>query len=126
MLSSKLINGDFQIGGSLAKLVYFSQEPDSKDHGGRLNFLKFETDRIDQCLEFVKRLQDEFHIQNGKNSGAMVIMATGGGAYKFYEEMKKVLGVEVLREDEMDCLIMGMRFWVFVRNLPEADPQPLA
>lgn len=94
----------------MAKLVYFSQEPDSKDDGGRLNFLKFETDRIDRCLEFVKRLQNEFHMQNGQKSGAMVIMATGGGAYKFYEEMKKVLGVEVLREDEMDCLIMGMRF----------------
>lgn len=38
----------------------------------------------------------------------MSIMATGGGAYKYYEEMKRVLSVEVLREDEMDCLIMGM------------------
>lgn len=35
-------------------------------------------------------------------------MATGGGAYKYYDEMKRVLGVEILREDEMDCLIMGM------------------
>ncbi|KAL8643112.1 MAG: hypothetical protein Q9228_000292 [Teloschistes exilis] len=104
------------IGGSLAKLVYFSREPDSKDHGGRLSFLKFETDRIDQCLEFVKRLQDEFHIQNGQKSGSMVIMATGGGAYKFYDEMKKVLGVEVLREDEMDCLIMGLDF--FITEIP--------
>ncbi|KAL8661353.1 MAG: hypothetical protein Q9202_005655 [Teloschistes flavicans] len=115
------------IGGSLAKLVYFSQEPDSKDDGGRLNFLKFETDRIDRCLEFVKRLQNEFHMQNGQKSGAMVIMATGGGAYKFYEEMKKVLGVEVLREDEMDCLIMGLDF--FITEIPrevftynDADP----
>lgn len=74
-----------------------------------MNFLKFETDRIDQCLEFVKRLQDEYHIQNGSKSGNMSIMATGGGAYKFYDEMKRVLGIEVLREDEMDCLIMGMK-----------------
>ena len=35
-------------------------------------------------------------------------MATGGGAYKFYDDMKRILGVEVLREDEMDCLIIGM------------------
>lgn len=35
-------------------------------------------------------------------------MATGGGAYKYYDEMKKVLGAEVLREDEMECLIIGI------------------
>lgn len=39
----------------------------------------------------------------------MSIMATGGGAYKYYDQMKQVLGVEILREDEMDCLIMGMK-----------------
>lgn len=38
----------------------------------------------------------------------MSIMATGGGAYKYYDEMRRVLGVEILREDEMDCLIIGM------------------
>ena len=34
-------------------------------------------------------------------------MATGGGAYKYYDRMKEVLEVEVLREDEMECLIIG-------------------
>ncbi|KAL8772009.1 MAG: hypothetical protein Q9209_002674 [Squamulea sp. 1 TL-2023] len=104
------------IGGSLAKLVYFSREPNSKELGGRLNFLKFETDRIDQCLEFVKGLQDEFQLQNGSRSQKMSIMATGGGAYKFYEDMKRILGIEVLREDEMDCLIMGLDF--FIAEIP--------
>ncbi|KAL8733640.1 MAG: hypothetical protein Q9166_002050 [cf. Caloplaca sp. 2 TL-2023] len=104
------------IGGSLAKLVYFSHEPDSKDLGGRLNFLKFETDRIDQCLEFVKGLQDEFRLQNGSRLAEMTIMATGGGAYKYYDDMKRILGVEILREDEMDCLIMGLDF--FITEIP--------
>ncbi|KAL8675278.1 MAG: hypothetical protein Q9168_000399 [Polycauliona sp. 1 TL-2023] len=106
------------IGGSLAKLVYFSHEPNSqaKDLGGRLNFLKFETDRIHQCLDFVKRLQDEFRLQNGSRSGRMSIMATGGGAYKFYDDMTRILGIEVLREDEMDCLIIGLDF--FIREIP--------
>ena len=72
-----------------------------------MNFLKFETDRIDQCLDFVKGLQDEFRLQNGSRSGKMSIMATGGGAYKFYDDMRRILGIEVLREDEMGCLIMG-------------------
>lgn len=88
-------------------MVYFSRESDSKELGGRLNFLKYETDKIDQCLEFVKSLQNEQRTVNGTKSGELCIMATGGGAYKYYDQMKKVLGVEVLREDEMDCLIMG-------------------
>lgn len=35
-------------------------------------------------------------------------MATGGGAYKFYNKMKEILHVDVIREDEMECLIIGM------------------
>ena len=34
-------------------------------------------------------------------------MATGGGAFKYYDKIKTKLGVEVLREDEMECLIIG-------------------
>lgn len=55
-------------------------------------------------------------------------MATGGGAFKFYGQMKNVLGVEVLREDEMECLIMGLDF--FITEIPRevftyADPDPM-
>jgi type II pantothenate kinase len=91
----------------LAKLVYFSREPDSKDLGGRLNFLKFETDRIEQCLEFIAQLKTKQQALNGSKPGDLCVMATGGGAYKYYERMREVLGVEVLREDEMECLIIG-------------------
>lgn len=34
-------------------------------------------------------------------------MATGGGAFKFYNKMKEVLHVDVVQEDEMECLIIG-------------------
>ena len=44
---------------------------------------------------------------NGSRPGELCVMATGGGAYKYYDKMKEVLGVEVLREDEMECLIIG-------------------
>jgi type II pantothenate kinase len=37
----------------------------------------------------------------------MCVMATGGGSYIFYERMKKELDVEVVQEDEMECLIVG-------------------
>ena len=97
-----------QIGGSLAKLVYFSREPESRELGGRLNFLKFETDAIEQCLEFIKNLKDKQQMLNGTPSSELCVMATGGGAYKYYDRMKEVLGVEILREDEMECLIVGL------------------
>ena len=64
---------------------------------------------------------------NGSQPGELCVMATGGGAYKFYDKMKHVLGVEVLREDEMECLIMGLDF--FITEIPrevftytDADP----
>ena len=95
-----------QIGGSLAKLVYFSREPGSAD-GGRLNFLNFETDRIDLCIEFIQDLKQNQTKLNGAPSSQLSVMATGGGAYKFYERMRNTLHVNVVREDEMACLIMG-------------------
>jgi len=111
----------------LAKLVYFSREPDSKELGGRLNFLKFETDEIDHCFQFIQGLKSKQQALNGSRPGELCVMATGGGAYKYYDEMKRILGVEVLREDEMECLIMGLDF--FITEIPrevftysETDP----
>ena len=115
------------IGGSLAKLVYFSREPHSKELGGRLNFLKFETENIGKCFEFIQQLKTKQQTLNGSEPGELCVMATGGGAYKFYDEMKKILDVEVLREDEMECLIIGLDF--FITEIPrevftysETDP----
>ena len=107
-----------QIGGSLAKLVYFSydQGEDGRDLGGRLNFLKFPTDKIDACIEFMKRLKAEHEKREAKSSSQggkkialpdLCVMATGGGAYKFYDRIKEALGVAVQRGDEMECLIIG-------------------
>ncbi|MCJ1422929.1 hypothetical protein MMC29_000809 [Sticta canariensis] len=121
----------YTIGGSLAKLVYFSRERDSDGLGGRLNFLKFEVDRIERCFEFVQELKTKQQTLNGSEPGELCVMATGGGAYKYYDEMKRVLGVEVLREDEMECLIMGLDF--FITEIPnevftysETDPMRFA
>lgn len=95
----------------MAKLVYFSSEPGSSglEQGGRLNFLKFETaDRIDECIDLMHKLQQKHREQlHGKNSRDPCVVATGGGAFKYYDEIKRRVGVEVLREDEMECLITG-------------------
>jgi type II pantothenate kinase len=87
--------------------VYFSREPRSTELGGRLNFLKFESEQIDLCIDFIQQLKEKHHQLNGSKPGDLCVMATGGGAYKYYDKMKEVLGVEVIREDEMECLMIG-------------------
>ncbi|KAI1348032.1 fumble-domain-containing protein [Xylaria sp. FL0043] len=115
------------IGGSLAKLVYFSREAHSTEPGGRLNFHSFETDRIDDCIEFMRHLKDNQLALNGSKPKDLCIMTTGGGAFKYHDKIKKALGVDVLREDEMACLIIGLDF--FITEIPrevftysEAEP----
>jgi hypothetical protein len=44
------------------------------------------------------------------------VMATGGGAHKYYSRLRDELGVEVRREEEMECLILGLGF---VIHIPE-------
>ncbi len=55
----------------------------------------------------MQQLETKQQPLNGLKPGELCVVATGGGAYKYYDEMKKVLGVEVFREDEMECLIIG-------------------
>ncbi|KAI3673513.1 hypothetical protein L6452_39635 [Arctium lappa] len=117
------------IGGSLIKLVYFSRHEDFlcndkrkksaekrfgviNGHrrsfpvlGGRLHFVKFETTKINECLEFIHSKQ----LHRGDDNNA-VIKATGGGAYKFADLFKERLGVSIEKEDEMDCLVAGANF----------------
>ncbi|KAI8627842.1 fumble-domain-containing protein [Xylariaceae sp. FL1651] len=104
------------IGGSLAKLVYFSREVHSTEPGGRLNFHSFETDRIDDCIEFMRHLKDKQLTLNGSRPNELCVMATGGGAFKYHDKIKKCLGVDIHREDEMTCLIIGLDF--FITEIP--------
>ncbi|KAA3459675.1 pantothenate kinase 2-like isoform X2 [Gossypium australe] len=129
------------IGGSLIKLVYFSRHEDQsvddkrkktvKERlgisngnrrnfpilGGRLHFVKFETSKLNECLDFISSKQlhrggiDSHHWSSEApaNENA-VIKATGGGAYKFADLFKERLGVSIDKEDEMDCLVAGANF----------------
>ena len=117
----RLTDDCLQIGGSLIKMCYWSFEESTQEIGGRMNFVKFQTDSIDTCIEFMRRLtvkhrqrrNNSCTSESGNNSedeayvGDLNVVATGGGAYKFYDQIKAVLGVEVMREDEMECLIIG-------------------
>ncbi|KAF9469701.1 type II pantothenate kinase [Collybia nuda] len=82
--------------------------------GGSLNFERFETDNIDECVEFIQALIERSAQANQvpieEMRKGVKIMATGGGAHKFYELFSDTLQVEVRREDEMECLIEGLKF----------------
>ncbi|GBE77534.1 fumble [Sparassis latifolia] len=82
--------------------------------GGQLNFEKFETEHIEECVAFVRALIERSAKLNGVSvaemRGGVKIVATGGGAHRFYELFEHELFVEVRREDEMECLIEGLKF----------------
>ena len=82
--------------------------------GGSLNFERFETDDIHACVEFIQELIERSAQVNGvpieEMRRGVKIMATGGGAHRFYELFSDILHVEVRREDEMECLIEGLKF----------------
>ncbi|ORY42350.1 fumble-domain-containing protein [Rhizoclosmatium globosum] len=100
------------IGGSLAKVVWFSKVKGNNEFGGRMNFEKFETHNIEQLIDFLKGVIQQIGIPKHK----LVIKATGGGSVKYYDRIKEELGVAVDREDEMECLITGLNF--LVREVP--------
>ena len=106
-----------QIGGSLAKVVYFIPNPEPNS-GGRMMFEKFETDHFDRCLDFVQDLIDkkrETHdtdddepkirqkgpldLPKAPGKRRVVIKATGGGAHYYYNIMSnRFQNVEIKKE----------------------------
>jgi type II pantothenate kinase len=82
--------------------------------GGSLNFARFETERIDECVAFVRELIRSSAEANGVSEAELrrnvKMVATGGGAHRFYELLHEEVGVEVSPEDEMECLIEGLKF----------------
>ncbi|XP_057949046.1 pantothenate kinase 1 [Malania oleifera] len=117
------------IGGTLIKLVYFSRNNnysfDVKDKrlidsngnypniNGRLHFAKFETRKINECLEFIhsNRLHRGGHWHDkAPTSCNTSIKATGGGAYMFADLFHEKLGISLDKEDEMECLVTGANF----------------
>lgn len=78
----------------------------------------FETDKIEDCIDFMRGIVGQNSEKAGeKKRRNLNIMATGGGSYKFYDLMRDQLNVQVRREDEMECLIAGLDF--FITEIPE-------
>lgn len=73
-------------------------------------------DKVSQCLEFLQELKGKQHSLDGAEDQELCVIATGGGAHKYYDNLRSVLDVEVVREDEMECLVSGMLIIAKVRK----------
>lgn len=101
------------IGGSLAKLCYAIR--DESGQGVRFCFFSIETDRIEEFITVIKQVLAKYYghdPEKGAINGNLVLIATGGGAYKFYDKLSTSLQCKVQKEDEMQCLIIGLDFFV--------------
>ncbi|CAE6413387.1 unnamed protein product [Rhizoctonia solani] len=88
--------------------------------GGSLNFERFETESIDDCTDFICQLIDRSarinRVSIAEMRRSVKIMATGGGAYRYYDLLRTRTGVDVTLEAEMDCLITGLNFITLIPN----------
>jgi type II pantothenate kinase len=74
----------------------------SHELGGEFHFIRFETRRMQNAMDLIRA--NDLHL-NIRQMGA-----TGGGAHKFAAKWKEELGIEMVKQDEMDCLVVGMQF----------------
>ncbi|CAL8073676.1 unnamed protein product [Calicophoron daubneyi] len=145
------------IGGSLAKLVYertflykrtipcpkgkqttnadgpasprfdFYDYQEREHEGHRVCLIKFETRRINEWLEFIRKNIADYEDTDPNEGGTsrhslspndrVLIKVTGGGAYKYRDLISQTLGVRLDKEDEMECLVSGCVF--MLRNIPD-------
>eukprot|EP00730_Choanoeca_flexa_P020193 TRINITY_DN9876_c0_g1_i3.p1 TRINITY_DN9876_c0_g1~~TRINITY_DN9876_c0_g1_i3.p1 ORF type:complete len:409 (+),score=97.39 TRINITY_DN9876_c0_g1_i3:141-1367(+) len=134
------------IGGTLTKIVYFEDGSDNlseesaqfKQHvramleseqtygetghrddqfdffssqlQGRFCFMYFETRTMDGFLEMIK--------QENILRPSTVLCATGGGARKYAKAIRELLGIDLARTDELQCLIDGVNL-ILQQPIPE-------
>lgn len=106
----KLFTIAIDIGGTLAKVVY------SPLFSNKLYFHTVETEKID---EFILLLHSIIKRYNKGNYSTTQITATGGGAFKFYDQLENEfskLSHSIIQLDEMECLIKGVDFFIHEVN----------
>lgn len=69
---------------------------------GSLHFIRFATSQMPQFLEMAKKKRFADTINT--------VCATGGGAYKFEEDIKTNLGITLHKTDELDSIIYGIHY----------------
>eukprot|EP01095_Lingulamoeba_sp_RSL-Kostka_P004116 TRINITY_DN15204_c0_g1_i1.p1 TRINITY_DN15204_c0_g1~~TRINITY_DN15204_c0_g1_i1.p1 ORF type:complete len:490 (-),score=169.67 TRINITY_DN15204_c0_g1_i1:18-1487(-) len=136
--SNDTISFGLDIGGTLSKVVYFEPQELTDSNSlrvhnfitnaitygktgerdeefeislpelgyGKLHFIKFETRRMNNFLSTCKK--NQLIVDKVKNQ----VAATGGGAHKFENDFKEMIGVDLKKEDEIESLVMGINFLV--------------
>jgi type II pantothenate kinase len=88
--------------------------------GGTLNFVRFETEKIDDLVSFLKDLIRQSaatnHVTETQMRQGVKVIATGGGAHKYYDLLVEGTGLMVQREEEMECLTTGLGF---ITSIPD-------
>lgn len=111
--TSEVIHISVDIGGTLTKLVYFTPSSSGRHRGGKLHFRDFQTATFEsEALVFMIHLVRE-SICLETSPPIVHIVSTGGGAHKYNKLMtsafkKKNLPMQIVKEDEMECLIKGL------------------
>lgn len=104
--SKRTFTISLDIGGTLAKIIY------SPLDSNKILFHTIETERIDSFIKFLHSII--IHHNNGDYNTTQII-ATGGGAFKFYDYLNNefpVLYDGIKQFDEMECLIKGLDFFI--------------
>ncbi|GMM38683.1 pantothenate kinase [Saccharomycopsis crataegensis] len=95
------------IGGTLAKVAYFTKNKNDDKCGGMLKFFKIETEKINEFINYLQRLivtieiengiiqidrskDMEYYIRNFKNH-AISVFGTGGGSILFQNKLAQEL-----------------------------------
>lgn len=130
--NSEVIHISIDIGGTLSKLVYFTKRDQlqtvgadgitATTGGGKLHFKDFQTENfLTEVLNYMVKLIKRSFNKEKNLPPITYIMATGGGAHKFYDLMTKKfhklkLPVKIIAKDEMECLIKGLDW--FITKIP--------
>lgn len=77
---------------------------------GTFHFIHFETRRMQQACELIKKM--------GLHSGIGMLYATGGGAQKYKQLFRTSLGIELQSRDELKTMVRALQF--LVQELPDA------
>jgi len=142
-MAGRVVSFGVDVGGTLAKVVYYEPtDPASEEQrelrdrinafllsslsygktgqrderfqhysqhlAGTFHFIKFQTARIDEFVDIVRR---ERLLENSTR-----VYSTGGGALKFHDMLKRDLDVELVRFDELECLVRGIS--VAIQHFP--------
>ncbi len=87
----------FQSGVRDDHLTFYSKELD-----GDFHFIQFETRQMESAMDLIR--------SHKLHSSICEMGATGGGAHKYAPAWERVLGIKILKEDELDSLVAGMQF----------------